>query len=299
MRRVVLLLGALAGCQGGGDGPGDPASYVFLDNDGASTVSYTGQVLRHVLISDLNQHLDGITGRLNGGAFFPVAGQVAGELDFYLSFDSTIGGQAEILASRGFDAEQRVYDDLASGKNLREKLAGNDAVTDHRDWHTEFVGWDAEGATSPEALVDQWVAQIDQQAAAWNAAPPLDPSGVPVESVFLTPDGLDLQELLQKFLLGAVAYSQAADDYLDDDVDGKGLLADHEAVAEGKSYTALEHAWDEAFGYFGAARTAGDSTSARDNRPSRWERDSQACTAPGIVAARMPRTGTCSRPRAR
>ena len=42
---------------------------------------------------------------------------------------------------------------------------------------------------------------------------------------------------------------------MDDDVDGKGLRASHDGPAsDGDPYTALEHAWDEAFGYFGAAR---------------------------------------------
>jgi hypothetical protein len=54
-------------------------------------------------------------------------------------------------------------------------------------------------------------------------------------------------------MLGAVAFSQGADDYMDDDVEGKGLLASH-IPEEGKAYSGLEHAWDEAFGYFGAAQ---------------------------------------------
>ena len=54
----------------------------------------------------------------------------------------------------------------------------------------------------------------------------------------------------KKFLLGAVAFSQGADDYLDDDVAGKGLLVFGYIPAEGKKYSALEHAWDEGFGYF-------------------------------------------------
>jgi hypothetical protein len=53
--------------------------------------------------------------------------------------------------------------------------------------------------------------------------------------------------------LGAITFQQGADDYLDDDVSGKGLMADHSAPVDGKAYTALEHAWDEGFGYFGAA----------------------------------------------
>ena len=38
--------------------------------------------------------------------------------------------------------------------------------------------------------------------------------------VHITAEGLDLQQLTQKFLLGAVNFSQGTDDYLDDDIDG-------------------------------------------------------------------------------
>ena len=40
---------------------------------------------------------------------------------------------------------------------------------------------------------------------------------------------------------------------MDDDIEGKGLLASNIPV-EGKTYSALGHAWDEGFGYFGAAK---------------------------------------------
>ena len=54
-----------------------------------------------------------------------------------------------------------------------------------------------------------------------------------------------------------LAFSQGADDYLDDDVDGKGLKASNAQYiknGEAKPYSALGHAWDEGFGYFGASR---------------------------------------------
>jgi hypothetical protein len=76
-----------------------------------------------------------------------------------------------------------------------------------------------------------------------------------VSSVYLTEQGHDLQQLIQKFLGVAIGFSQGADDYTDDDTEGKGLMATHSEAADGKAYTALEHAWDEAFGYFGASGT--------------------------------------------
>jgi hypothetical protein len=71
--------------------------------------------------------------------------------------------------------------------------------------------------------------------------------------VYVADNGTDLNQLIQKFLLMAVPYSQAADDYLDEN---KGLATDNVSGAkEGtKPYTNLEHQFDEGFGYFGAAR---------------------------------------------
>jgi hypothetical protein len=77
--------------------------------------------------------------------------------------------------------------------------------------------------------------------------------------VHLTAEGHDLNQLVEKFLNVAITFSQGVDDYLDSDVEGKGLHASNEPV-EGVEYTDLAHAWDEGFGYFGAARDYGDYT---------------------------------------
>ncbi|MFW5921560.1 MAG: DUF4856 domain-containing protein, partial [Polyangiales bacterium] len=82
---------------------------------------------------------------------------------------------------------------------------------------------------------------------------PQDPDGDPISEVYVTEDGRDLQQLIQKFTRGAVALSQGADDYLDDDTEGKGLLTDNTMQDGDSPYSALEHQWDEGFGYFGAA----------------------------------------------
>jgi hypothetical protein len=78
--------------------------------------------------------------------------------------------------------------------------------------------------------------------------------------VYVTPQGQDLNQLLDKFLRVGIAYSQATDDYLDDDLDDKGLLSEHAAYEDGAAYTALEHGWDEGFGYFGASAWYGGQT---------------------------------------
>ena len=239
-----------------------PEGYAFASRDGtgADSVSNPGQQFRHVLIADLKSYLSGLTDDLNGGRF-PVAGEIASDLSFYFEFDSASSGTVNHSVSTTPPTLQTTYDDISSDKDLVGKLAGNDAVTDHRDWSTEFAGWPSAG--SPEALIRQWFDEIDAAAVAWSLGTfPQTPSGVPVAKVFVTEQGQDLQQLVDKLLRVGIAFSQGTDDYLDDDVKGKGLLADHSALSDGENYTALEHAWDEGFGYFGAARNFGAWTHA-------------------------------------
>jgi hypothetical protein len=179
-------------------------------------------------------------------------------LEFYFDYDAAIGADVPHGLATSPAAAQATYGDFPSQKSLVEKIAGNDAVGQHADWSTDFVGWGPAGSTTPEGLVRDWFVRIDALAQnRANGAPTLAPDGSPVSAVHITPQGHDLSQLLQKFLLGAVAFSQGADDYLDDDLPGKGLLADHTALVDGAPYTEVEHAWDEGFGYFGASRDYG------------------------------------------
>ena len=273
---AVLLLLALAACDGGTSGEGDgggggggqgggggivpPERYDFTSRDGsgASSAGYAGQTFRAVLIAGLKQHMGGLTGRIDDGSFVPAAGDVEAELDFWFSFDGATSSELDHGLELPLPAQQATFGALHAGTSLREKLAGNDPEGQHRDFASELSGWDEAGVTGAESLVRSWFAKVDAQAVARaNGDLPLDPTGAPISKVFVTPEGHDLRELTQKFLDGAVTFSQAADDYLDDDLPGKGLNADHAALADGKPYTELEHAWDEGFGYFGAPRDLG------------------------------------------
>jgi hypothetical protein len=236
-----------------------PDTYQFESRagDGTDSVAYDGQTARHLLVMALERHLTGLTTRLDTD-FFPQPGDVRGELEFFFEFDSDTSGELPHGLSFSPPPLQQTWDDVSKGKNLVGKLAGNTAVTDHRDWSTSFTGWGAVGSTTPEQLVRDWFDLVDAQAVAWaDGTPPLDPFGNPVANATITPDGHDLRQLLGKFLTVGVAFSQGADGYLDDDVPGKGLLADHSALVDGKPYTELEHQWDEGFGYFGASRDMG------------------------------------------
>lgn len=65
---------------------------------------------------------------------------------------------------------------------------------------------------------------------------------------YTTDDGLNLAELVEKTIMGGVFYYRAVNDYLDGISDD-----DNNTVTAGEG-TDMEHHFDEAFGYFGAAR---------------------------------------------
>ncbi len=250
---------AACGSEGGGEGTSGsaPSTYAFTSHIGeGSSVSYGGQVHRQVLISDLSSWIAGLTADIDGGQALK-AGDVEAGCDFYYAYDASVGADTAIRLTTDPAALQTKLGDLGS-KNLSGKLAGNDPKGQHKDFTKALAGW--AGQTSAEGLLRSWFKALDAAAVARVAGNPgKAPDGSDLKVVHVTAEGLDLQQLIAKFLGVAVSFSQGADDYLDDDLEGKGLLSDNtKPESDGANYTALEHHWDEGFGYFGAARDYGD-----------------------------------------
>ena len=248
-----------------------PKTYEFKNASEESTVSYTGQTFRQVLISDLKAYLNGLKQggsslnaadlntvmlsyfEYNSGNTSDVQGVIKGTSTFGVSAELVKGVEAEI-------AEGTTYDNLQeSGKNLSGKIAGKDNDL----LRTPLKGWSAKVAetsvTTPTELVKAWMGVVASQAASGAQTSFTvangDQGDQTIDGAYLTTEGLDLTQLIEKFLHVSVSFSQTAQDYLGVDLgEGKGLLADNTAAKEGKTYTALEHHWDEGFGYFGAAR---------------------------------------------
>lgn len=243
------------------DAVGPLDSYEVFNGDGESTISYAGQTFRQVLITSLNDRIGGMTTRIDEG-WSPDAAAVIAECDRYLRYTDDWAGNDHGVSAVPAPV-QATLGDFGSSANLIDKLAGQDADGQHKVWtDLGIVGWTDNPA--PLALLDGWVADLGALAEdRVNGAPALDPDGAPVAAVYLDDQGRDLQQLIQKFLLVGIAFSQGADDYLDDDFENKGLLSDHSAPADGVTHTALEHAWDEGFGYFGAARDYVDYSDAQ------------------------------------
>ena len=89
-------------------------------------------------------------------------------------------------------------------------------------------------------------------------------------AVYTNQDGIDASELLHKTLLGSVLYYQ-----------GTNLLNtlfnnSNTTLVSGTNYTAMEHAWDEAFGYYGASIDLNSYTNTNLTNPNGNYHDTNA-----------------------
>lgn len=185
------------------------------DYSGSKThsVSYGGQMARHALQNSLKK----LAGKGNGE---PNPELKAKMMSYYAGKDA---GRSILdpVSKNGFKVKQSSIDDLSKKKNLKGKTYTGAVYS--------FPG-QMTGPELAEFLIDK----------ASSSDKGFDP---------LT--GYNYKQLLSKFLMGAVFYNQAVDNYLDEKLD-KGNKPNNKAYKKGKPYTGKEHVWDEAFGYFGA-----------------------------------------------
>lgn len=251
----------------------DEDTYAFESKfeAGESAVSHTGQAARQILILELNNYIgNGLQADVDADKFADAAAVKAKLMSFYAKsaedWQSDIDNGTELVISAvsieaPLTAKQvKITDVSSSHKNLQGKIAGNDKTGQHKDWETDLVGWNDKGSVSPngvvEALFDQLAANVQKSI---DDEVRKDIAGNNITKLYVNEDGTDIKQLVQKFLLGAVNFSQGTDDYLDNDVDGKGLKSSHEQDGT-KTYTKVEHQFDEGFGYFGAAHNYNEYT---------------------------------------
>lgn len=67
--------------------------------------------------------------------------------------------------------------------------------------------------------------------------------------ILVNEKGWEFKEMFEKGIMGAVFYHQIFNVYLSESKTGNGV--ENTLLEEGKNYTAMEHHWDEAFGYWG------------------------------------------------
>ena len=177
-----------------------------------TSVAYTGQIARHVLHDSLKKLAASGNGKPNQAL-------KAQMLSYYKGKDR---GRA-ILAPKTkgpFSLKQSGVDEISKGKDLAGKT-----------YKGTITGM-PNGMTGPE-LVEFWIDKASSSNKGVDKA-----------------NGYNYAQLISKFVMGAVSYNQAVDNYLDEK-----LAADKnpndKPYKKGAPYTGKEHVWDEAFGYFG------------------------------------------------
>lgn len=211
----VLLCGAAqAGDKAAMYGP-FPVTLQGYAGDKTDSVSYSGQIARHALHDSLKK----LAARGDGGA--NAAELEARMLAYFNGSDEDL----EIIApasKEGFAIKQMMVNDISKGKNIAGKF-----------YDGAMPAWPGNMTGKAVAL------QMISKAAAANKG-------------FDADNGYDWGQLISKYTMGAMAYNQAVDNYLDEK-----LAADNKPndkpYKDGAAYTGKEHSWDEAFGYFGAA----------------------------------------------
>ena len=177
------------------------------------STSYTGQVARHVLHNSLKK----LAGKGNGN---PNPELKATMMSYYSSKDP--GRKIIDPTSKGeFKVKQTMVDEISKGKNLKGKT--------YKGLVNGFPG-QMSGPEVFEFLIDK----------ASSSNKGFDPV-----------TGYNYPQLISKFMMGAVFYSQAVDNYLDEKM-GADNKPNNKPYKKGAHYTGKEHSWDEAFGYFGA-----------------------------------------------
>ena len=235
-----------------------------------NSVSYSGQVARHILHDSLKV----LAGRGDGGAN---SASLKAEMLSYFSGSDKNKAILAPLSKGTFIIKQSTLNEISTGKNIEGKF-----------YNGAMMAW-------PGSMKGRDVAfHMIERASIAN-------KGVDLEN------GYNWPQLISKFTMGAMAYSQAVDNYLDEKLEAN-TKPNNKPYKDGTQYTGKEHVWDEGFGYFGAAAhtlslTADqaygiakrkDMASADANGDGVVDLKSEMVFGPAYYAAAFDRSGTKS-----
>ncbi|ARA94701.1 hypothetical protein AWN76_017105 [Rhodothermaceae bacterium RA] len=178
--------------------------------NGASTVSYSGQTDRLDMVEEMKAYLT--TGD-QGGVLSEQA-----LLDMFENTGGNGGGHFSFTSDRQLkdktfapDLDARLFEDLFA-RAAAASQNGNAGVT---------------ASNGTAGLITR------------------ENSG---NTILVDENGREFTQLIEKGLMGAVFYNQIYNVYLTDARIGNGV--ENVELVEGENYTAMEHHWDEAFGYW-------------------------------------------------
>ncbi|MDT0608234.1 DUF4856 domain-containing protein [Croceitalea rosinachiae] len=194
-----------------------PANYVFA-RDGESTVSFSGQTTRLFMANEI--------------------------LGKFKDPSSTVG-EIQAMFAHAEGADDFADSDLnTSDKNVKSKTAGS----------FDYFSNDPVTQASVRADFDAYITeQVNDVFPNWNEVATEGSAGqLPDGSStrYVNANGLELDQAFNKGLIGAFVGDQILNNYtspaqlsrFEDD-------NDNDVIVDGKTYTDMEHDWDEAYGY--------------------------------------------------
>ena len=225
-----ILLLALASCSNDDATVEDtynytvPATYTF-ERNAVTSVDYSGQSSRLLMLDEMGKYFS--TAATNG-----TVADDAVLSDMYANVNNRYTGT-------GLNA---------SGKQLKDKTAAS------KDYFSLYLGG---GSIAEQVSVrDLFETQFDNgDAASQGATASAGVAGVYLDGTskrLFAANGLEPQQVLLKGIMGACFMDQIANNYLSLNKLDRGTNKvdnTNKVLLTGKSYTEMEHNWDEAYGY--------------------------------------------------
>ncbi|MEP3836091.1 MAG: DUF4856 domain-containing protein [Algibacter sp.] len=230
MKKIVLSLfvlgSVITSCSNDDDGNVEtkvtaPSTYEFT-REGNSTVSYSGQTTRILM-----------------------AEEVVSALKVETNTEATIDAMfAHVAGANDFsDADLN-----ASDKSVRSKLAAS----------TDYFSANTTEANEIKADFDTWIEeQVNTVFPSWSVTASVGVAGALQQAGggttrYINAKGLEYNQAFAKGLIGGLMIDQILNNYLSPAVLDAGTNIednDNGVLEAGKTYTSMEHKWDEAFGY--------------------------------------------------
>ena len=183
-----------------------PITLKGYNGDKTNSVSYSGQIARHVL----NDSLKKLAGKGDGGSN---AADIEAQMMKYFKGSKE---DLDIIAPKtkgDFKIKQTTLNQISKGKNLSGKT-----------YKGVINGWPGQ-MTGPE-VIEFMIKKAAQTKGGFDPA-----------------TGYNYPQLISKFAMGAVFYNQAVDNYLDEKM-APGSKTNDRPYKDGAYYTYKEHAWD-------------------------------------------------------
>ena len=228
LNSIIASSMILASCSSDDDTPVDPGTtvtapdtYVF-ERDGASSVSFSGQTTRIKMAEELiDALLDNTITDAND--IISMYNHQEGDADFS---DADLNAASNQIKSKIGDGVDYFSNNAVEAAEIRQ---------DFEDWIT--------------AQVDEVFPEWDETATA-SVAGGIDEFGGTTR--YVSAEGVEYNQIIGKGLIGALMLNQIINDYSSVLLLDAGTnIADNDAgtLVDGKTYTLMEHYWDEAYGY--------------------------------------------------